>query len=109
MSDLPGQNYGTPEYGTPSPAIPQAPTSDATAAGPASTYPVCSACGGESMEQGFIEDNGEGSRGFARWIPGALEVGIFGGARRMGRQRFAIATLRCVRCQHLDLYVGGAV
>ena len=110
MSDLTNPDYGTPVYGTPPEGSPQAPT-DATSMGSGNEAvpPACSACGGQAMEPGFIEANGEGSRGFARWIPGVLEVGLFGGARRMGRQRFAIATLRCMRCQHLELYVGGAV
>ena len=57
-------------------------------------------------EAGFIEDSGEGSPGFARWIPGALERGMFGGARRMGRQRFEVVAMACQRYRHVDLYVG---
>lgn len=50
----------------------------------------CTQCGTEGLEPGFIEDAGEHSRGYARWIAGPLERGIFGGAKRMGRQRWQI-------------------
>jgi len=56
------------------------------------------------MEEGFIEDEGERSRGFANWIAGPLERGVFGGARRLGRKRLVIAAFRCARCGHLELY-----
>lgn len=92
--------YGTPP-GDPAPedlapAVPVAPTG-----------PVCAACGSDRLEQGFIEDAGESSPGFARWIPGALERGLFGGARRVGRQRFEIVALACQGCRFLNLSVGG--
>ncbi|TQS41125.1 hypothetical protein FL583_31550 [Cryptosporangium phraense] len=58
------------------------------------------------MEEGFVEDSGEYSQGFSRWIPGPLERGIFGGARRMGKPRRAIRAFRCQRCGHLELYAG---
>ena len=38
----------------------------------------CSWCGASNFEPGFIEDSGQSSRGFARWIVGDLEKGIFG-------------------------------
>jgi hypothetical protein len=68
------------------------------------TYPSCTACGAEDLEPGFVEDRGEGSQGYTRWIAGALERGIFGGARKMGRPRWAIEAWRCGRCQHLELF-----
>jgi len=91
-------------YGTP-PEMPP-PTPAPGAATPTPGGSTCSACGAESLEAGFIEDSGEGSPGFARWIPGALERGMFGGARRMGKQRFEVLAMACQRCRHLDLYVG---
>lgn len=94
--------YGTPPDDTTPPQPAGAPPSS-------SPTTVCTACRSESLEQGFIEDNGEGSAGFTRWIPGALERGLFGGARRMGRPRFEIVAFRCQRCHHLDLYVGPQV
>ena len=66
--------------------------------------PACSACGGESTSEGFIEDRGEASGGYLRWIPGALERGIFGGAKVAFKQRVPIAAWMCARCGHLDLY-----
>lgn len=69
----------------------------------------CAACGGLKLEPGFIEDRGESSGGYLRWIPGALEFGIFGGAKRFGRQRFAVEAFRCADCQHVSLYVGQEV
>ncbi|WP_220451133.1 hypothetical protein [Nocardioides dongkuii] len=71
---------------------------------PTPPMPVCSACGSESLEPGFIEDAGEHSQGFARWIPGALERGLFGGARRMGKQRYVVDAARCGRCGFLMLF-----
>ncbi|MCP9955807.1 MULTISPECIES: hypothetical protein [Actinomadura] len=64
----------------------------------------CTQCGTEGLEPGFIEDAGEHSRGYARWIAGPLERGIFGGAKRMGRQRWQIEAWRCPQCGHLELF-----
>lgn len=73
------------------------------------TQPSCSACGGESLDPGFVEDAGEASQGYARWIPGPLERGVFGGARRFGKQRFMIEAERCSRCGFLMLYARTSV
>ncbi|GJF32063.1 hypothetical protein KNE206_47630 [Kitasatospora sp. NE20-6] len=64
----------------------------------------CTQCGVPGLEQGFVEDTGEGSRGYARWIAGALERGIFGGAKRLGRPRWQIDAFRCPSCGHLELF-----
>lgn len=71
-----------------------------------STTPsACPSCGTvTTFEPGFIEDAGESSQGYARWIPGPLERGVFGGAKRMGKQRFAIETVRCPHCGYLTLF-----
>lgn len=45
----------------------------------------CTYCGAVGLEQGFVEDTGEGSRGYARWIAGPLERGLLGGAKSLGR------------------------
>jgi hypothetical protein len=70
---------------------------------------TCSSCGAQGLDPGFLEDRGEGSRGFIHWIAGPLERGFFGGARRMGKQRWAIAAGRCRECGHLDLFAWEAV
>ena len=64
----------------------------------------CTQCDAPDLEPGFIEDAGDHSRGYARWIPGPLERGVFGGAKRMGRQRWQVDAWRCRRCGHLELY-----
>ncbi|MFD1541281.1 hypothetical protein [Nonomuraea guangzhouensis] len=65
----------------------------------------CTQCDGTDLEPGFIEDKGEGSQGYGRWIQGALERGLFGGAKRMGRAVWIIEAFRCTRCSHLELFV----
>jgi hypothetical protein len=56
------------------------------------------------MEDGFLEDGGDNSRGFVRWIVGPLERGPFGGARRFGKVRLIVTGKRCSRCGHLSLF-----
>ena len=68
----------------------------------------CTQCGVTGLEPGFIEDRGQGAQGFSQWISGPLEVGFLGGARRMGRQRWAVHAVRCPRCMHLELFAGHA-
>lgn len=64
----------------------------------------CTQCGTTGLEAGFVLDAGEGSRGFARWVAGALEKGPLGGARRSGRAKRQIDAYRCPNCSHLELY-----
>lgn len=66
--------------------------------------PTCTWCGSIELEPGFIEDTGDGSRGFARWIVGELEKGILGGAARFGRERLDISGGRCAHCGHLEFF-----
>jgi hypothetical protein len=56
------------------------------------------------LEPGFIEDSGQGSHGYGRWMAGALEKGPLGGAKRMGRPRWQIDAYRCPNCTHLELF-----
>jgi hypothetical protein len=65
----------------------------------------CPHCGGTEFYEGFVEDMGQSSQGYARWIAGPLERGIFGGAFRFGKQRYPIAAYRCGSCGHLALFV----
>ncbi|HST83686.1 MAG TPA: hypothetical protein VLL08_18280 [Kineosporiaceae bacterium] len=75
----------------------------------ANTGKTCTQCGCEQLDEGFIEDAGEASKGFARWIAGPLERGVFGGAKRLGRLRREIAAFRCRQCGHLELYARAEV
>jgi hypothetical protein len=66
----------------------------------------CSHCGGRELQPGFLEDaGGNDSLGYLRWIPGELETGFFGGARRLGKVRVQVDAYRCTGCSHLELFV----
>ena len=65
----------------------------------------CPQCTGNVFDEGFVEDMGQASQGYARWIPGPLRRGIFGGAQRLGKQRVPIAAYCCRGCGHLMLFV----
>ncbi|QHC23856.1 hypothetical protein GR130_23320 [Streptomyces sp. GS7] len=56
------------------------------------------------LEPGFVDDAGQGSAGYTRWIAGVLERGPFGGAKRAGRMRRQIDAYRCFQCGHLELF-----
>ncbi len=62
----------------------------------------CIACEGP-LEPGFLEDQGEGSRGHSRWVEGNMEKGIFGFTRLWGRPRLTVAAYRCLHCGRLEL------
>ncbi len=64
----------------------------------------CTQCGTSQLEEGFVLDAGEGSRGYTRWVQGALEKGPLGNARRMGRTKRQIEAYRCPKCGHLELF-----
>lgn len=64
----------------------------------------CTGCGFTTMTEGFLDDSGQNSRGYTRWISGALSKGMFGGAKQRGREKLAISAFRCDRCGHLDMY-----
>ncbi|WSW90573.1 hypothetical protein OG714_12350 [Streptomyces sp. NBC_00989] len=64
----------------------------------------CAQCGAVGLEPGFVEDSGQGARGFARWIAGPLQRGSLGNAKRMGRPRWQIDAFRCPICAHLELF-----
>ncbi|MCL2553639.1 MAG: hypothetical protein FWE15_25165 [Actinomycetia bacterium] len=69
---------------------------------------TCGQCGAIGLEPGFVEDAGQGSRGYARWIEGRLERGLLGGAKRIGRRRRQIEAFRCPKCGHLELFASDA-
>ena len=66
--------------------------------------PRCSYCGGGPLVPGVVEDSGEHSPGYLRWITGPLQRGVFGGAARFGKQRTPVHAFRCLACNHLDLF-----
>jgi hypothetical protein len=70
---------------------------------------ACSACHATALEDGFLEDRGQGSGGFGRWISGPLELGLLGGAKKAGRPTYAVQAMRCSVCGHLDLWTGEQV
>ncbi|GAA0252622.1 hypothetical protein [Cryptosporangium japonicum] len=70
---------------------------------------TCTGCGAQEFDEGFLEDGGESSRGYTRWIEGPLQRGIFGGARTMGKPRREVRAFRCRQCGHLELYAGDYV
>ena len=64
----------------------------------------CPQCRGTEFDEGFVEDMGQSSQGYARWIAGPLQRGIFGGAQRLGKPRFPVSAYCCRSCGHLVLY-----
>ncbi|MEU6894596.1 hypothetical protein ABZ934_22820 [Streptomyces sp. NPDC046557] len=64
----------------------------------------CTFCGAGAIEPGFVEDAGQGAPGYARWIAGPLERGLFGWPKRSGRARRRIDAWRCPQCGHLELF-----
>jgi predicted RNA-binding Zn-ribbon protein involved in translation (DUF1610 family) len=75
----------------------------------ASTGKTCTQCGSQVLEEGFIEDMGQASQGYARWVAGPLKRGLLGGAKLLGRPRREILAFRCPECGHLELYGGDKV
>lgn len=71
---------------------------------PRMTEVKCTYCGGIDMAPGFVEDLGQGSKGYTRWIEGPLKRGVFGGARRLGKARWRIEAWRCRKCGHLEMF-----
>lgn len=97
---------GIPEEPAARPALPE--TAEPGAARPILapvTTPIrCTSCQHVGLDPGFVEDSGEGSRGDARWVAGAIERGFFGRAKRLGRPRMQIDAYRCPECGHLELF-----
>ncbi len=81
------------------------PTYEPAASAPPGT--TCPACGGETFEEGFLEDTGESGKGRVRWIVGPLELGPLGGTKRFGRTRLELTGRRCGSCGRVDLFANG--
>lgn len=65
----------------------------------------CTTCGSEGMlDEGFLEDTGESSKGYVRWVEGARDTGFFGGFATMGAPRLLVRAFRCRECNHLELF-----
>ncbi len=68
---------------------------------------TCPACGAGDLEVGYLEDQGDSSLGFLRWIAGPLVLGRVGRAKvDRHRQIWRVTALRCPSCRHLSLYTG---
>ncbi|HET7816442.1 MAG TPA: PF20097 family protein [Sphingomicrobium sp.] len=63
----------------------------------------CPRCQG-SMEQGFVIDEGYGTKTVGQWVAGEPEKSIWTGLKLRGKQKLEVATYRCRRCGYLESY-----
>ena len=56
------------------------------------------------MEQGFVIDEGYGSRTVTRWHRGEPQKSIFGTLKVSKKDALNVATYRCTRCGYLESY-----
>ena len=66
--------------------------------------PTCTQCKSGNLVAGFISDFGQSAPGFSKWVEGALERGVFGGAKQLGRPKWEIDAYRCPSCGHLEMF-----
>ncbi|WTD07765.1 hypothetical protein OHA54_00330 [Streptomyces anulatus] len=64
----------------------------------------CTQCGAVGLTQGFVDESGQGARGFVRWIAGPLQRSRFGFVKKVGRPTYQIDAYRCPTCAHLELF-----
>lgn len=65
----------------------------------------CPSCGSDDLVDGFLEDTGEHSKGFVRWIAGPLETGRRGRAKiSESKPRWIVDSSRCLLCGHVSLF-----
>lgn len=65
----------------------------------------CTACGAEGLlDEGYLADTGESSKGYVRWVQGARDTGLFGGFSSMGAPKLLVRAFRCRECNHLELF-----
>lgn len=65
----------------------------------------CTVCGAEGMlDEGFLEDTGQGAKGYVRWVRGARDTNLLGGLSSMGAERLLVRAFRCRECNHLQLF-----
>lgn len=66
---------------------------------------TCTACGSAGLlDEGFLEDTGQGAKGYTRWVEGARDTSFLGGFSSMGAPRFLVRAFRCRECRHLQLF-----
>lgn len=68
-----------------------------------SRAPSCAKCGG-GMDEGFVMDEGYGSRHAAHWVEGAPVRSLWTGLKLKGRTRLPVRSWRCRRCHYLEQY-----
>ena len=64
---------------------------------------TCPRCQG-SMTEGFLLDQGQGSRSVIKWVEGAPQKSIWVGVRLGNQQPIEVATWRCASCGFLESY-----
>ena len=64
---------------------------------------TCPKCQG-SMAEGFIIDNGYGTRTVSTWLEGTPQKSRWTGVKLGGRKPVDIATWRCTSCFFLESY-----
>lgn len=64
---------------------------------------TCPKCSG-SMSEGFVLDQGHGSRSVAAWVDGAPVKSIWTGVKLRGKTPIEIASWRCTSCGYLESY-----
>lgn len=65
----------------------------------------CTACGAVGLlDEGFLSDTGEASRGYVRWVDAPRDTSLFGGFSSLGANTFLVRAFRCRECRHLELF-----
>lgn len=67
---------------------------------------TCLKCG-SSMTEGFVVDNGYGTKTVSTWVEGAPVNSFWTGLKLRGRRQVPIQTWRCGRCGYLENYARG--
>lgn len=65
--------------------------------------PKCPECGG-AMRDGLLLDQAPGAYARPQWVEGPPEKSIWTGLKIKGRERWYVATYRCVECGFLKSY-----
>ena len=67
---------------------------------------TCLKCG-SSMTEGFVVDNGYGTKTVSNWVEGAPVISFWTGLKLRGKRQVPIQTWRCGRCGYLESYARG--